>query len=116
MSEGGGLGLFHGAIAAMDGREAARAQDGAVHDCLTAIIGDEIGHLGGAIATYLASPFSQDTEVLDILGECLARKVEERREQFAPQLCAPTPVPGVAVARYRERITRLLASPEQAAQ
>lgn len=109
MSEGGGLGLFHGAIAAINALGSRRPQDAAVKECLTMIVGDEIGHLGGAIADFLASPHAADDDVLELLGECLSLKVEERRQQFAANL-GSAPIVDIerAEAVYRERIRSLL--------
>lgn len=108
MSEGGGLGLFHGAIAAIDARGAERAQDNAVRACLTTIIGDEIGHLGSAIIEFAGSQFAGDDEPLGIMTQCLAFKVDERHEQFAAQQANRADIPEEAVADYRARIEALL--------
>lgn len=111
MSEGGGLGMLHGAIAAIEARGAARVQDAAVRDCFATIIADEAGHLGGAIGDYAAQGFltDEDALILKTLGECLERKVDERREQFAAQLAAPSEAPGDReVGAYRSAIERLI--------
>jgi hypothetical protein len=88
MSEGGGLGLFHGAIAALRTVAATRPQDALVRSCLSSIIHDEKGHLGSAIDAFVAERIEPDLErkALARLTDCLTLKVAERREQFAAQL------------------------------
>lgn len=111
MSEGGGLGMLHGAIAAIEARDAARAQDTAVRDCFATIVADEAGHLGGAIRDYAGQGFSPDNDalILETLGACLERKVDERREQFAAQLAMPSEAPGEReISIYRTAIGRLI--------
>lgn len=108
MSEGGGLGLFHGAIAAIDARAASRAQDGPVRATLQGIIADEAGHLGGAIRAFLAARIDEAGPVLRVLDHCLALKVAERRAQFAPQLASDTPPDEPRIAAYRDAIAALL--------
>ena len=85
---GGGLGMLHGAIAGVESLGSPRSQDDACKTCFTAIIADEAGHLGGAIAGFLEAECDaeQEAAVLDALTICLTLKVAERREQFAAQL------------------------------
>lgn len=111
MSEGGGLGMLHGAIAAIDVRGASRPQDAAVRACFQSIIADEAGHLGGAIGEYLGESFTNDENALiyATLSDCLARKVDERREQFAAQLALDAlPAGEVEFEAYRTAIQRLI--------
>lgn len=111
MSEGGGLGMLHGAIAAIDARGAVRPQDAAVRACFQGIVADEAGHLGGAIDDYLGESFTaaEDALIRATLSDCLALKVDERREQFAPQLAQASVAPGeAAVAAYKTAIERLV--------
>ncbi len=116
MSEGGGLGLLHGAVAGIGAVAEVRPQDDPVRDCFQTIIADEVGHLGGAIREYLAIDFAvvEETRIFDALGECLALKVAERQEQFSAQLSLAHPPPDVdyraALASYRGRITMQLAA------
>lgn len=115
MSEGGGLGMLHGAIAAIDARGAERPQDAAVRACFRGIIADEAGHLGGAIEDYLGESFTvaEDALIHATLSDCLVRKVDERREQFAGQLLRASIAPGAAeVAAYRAAIESLLSGGE----
>ena len=116
MSEGGGLGLFHGALAAIRVTDDPRPQDMLVTACLEPIIVDETGHLGGAIQRYLdlAVEADQAVIVMEQLTACLALKVAERREQFAANLtqqpadfCDDQPYQS-QLADYRAGITRLL--------
>ncbi len=105
MSEGGGLGLFYGAIAAIDARYAARAQDPSVRDALTKIAGDEIGHIRIAVRAFERAALSpaQQGAALEALDVCLRLKIDERREQFAPQLSVSgINVPDEAVAAYQQ--------------
>lgn len=111
MSEGGGLGMLHGAIAAIYARGAARPQDAAVRDCFASIIADEAGHLGGAINEYLAESFTpeEDALILATLEGCLSRKVDERREQFVAQLVGDWVAPTEGeVEAYRAAIEGLI--------
>lgn len=117
MSEGGGLGLLHGALASIRVTEAPRLQDALVTACLEPIIADEAGHLGGAIARFIAHNRSAtDSEIVfEKLTACLALKVTERQEQFAANLANG----GVStwnrqpfqteLASYRAQIIALLA-------
>lgn len=113
MSEGGGLGMLHGAIAGVESLGSPRSQDDACKTCFTAIIADEAGHLGGAIAGFLEAECDaeQEAAVLDALTICLTLKVAERREQFAAQLGGGE-VSGAeyqdALAAYERRICELL--------
>ncbi len=115
MSEGGGLGLLHGAVAGLGTMVDARPQDRPVRDCFESIIADEVGHLGGAISAFLACDCNaaEEAAILEALGACLALKVAERQEQFGPQLAetgtSETAQYPAAVAEYRARITALLA-------
>ena len=116
MSEGGGLGLLHGAIAGIESVGSGRAQDDQSKACFAAIIVDEAGHLGSAIAGYLATERdgSEEAAVLAALSTCLSLKVAERREQFAAQLdCVAEDVPlgeayNIALSDYEHRIVTLL--------
>jgi hypothetical protein len=89
MSEGGGLGLFHGAIAALPTVSAPRPQDALLRSCLAGIIEDEKGHLGSAIDAFVAERLDPDLEAMALarLTDCLRLKIAERQEQFAAQLC-----------------------------
>jgi hypothetical protein len=116
MSEGGGLGLLHGAVAGLGSVAEARPQDGPVRDCFERIIADEVGHLGGAISEFLVRRFnaSEEAAIFEVLGACLALKVTERREQFSAHLSHASATVATeyaaALADYRERITNLLAA------
>ena len=117
MSEGGGLGLFHGALAAIRVTDNPRPQDMLVTACLEPIIVDEAGHLGGAIQRYLASNVSaaDAAVVFGHLATCLTLKVAERQEQFAANL-GDADIFRLAddtyqaeLSRYRDEIVALLA-------
>lgn len=115
MSEGGGLGLLHGALAGLATVADARPQDRHVRACFESIIADEVGHLGGAISEFLVCGHegAEAVAILEALGACLALKVAEREAQFSLQL-AETGASGsihypAALADYRARITALLA-------
>lgn len=116
MSEGGGLGLFHGAVAAIEARAKPFQQDDAVKTALAGIIADEVGHVGGAIRCFLAANLAEPEPVLAVMEHCLALKVEERREQFAAHLAGSVDVPAEFLSTYRLTATHLLAAPEQPAQ
>lgn len=92
MSEGGGLGMFVGARAAIARRVEAMPQDQAATNCFGAIIADEAGHVAGGFAAFAAATLSSEDEqgVLGHLQAILALKVDERRAQFAPQLARNT--------------------------
>ena len=119
MSEGGGLGLFHGALAAVRVSHEPRPQDALVTACLEPIIADEAGHLGGAIQRYLnlAVGAGQAVIVMEQLAACLALKVAERREQFAASLAQEhadfhdDPAYQSELADYCTRIASLLTAP-----
>ena len=119
MSEGGGLGLFHGALAAIRVTDEPRPQDALVKACLEPIIIDEAGHLGGAIQRYLdlAVEADQAVIVMEQLKACLALKVAERQEQFAANLNQEPadfrddqPYQS-QLADYRARVVSLLSAP-----
>ena len=116
MSEGGGLGLLYGAIAGIESVGSRRPQDDQCKACFAAIIADEAGHLGSAMAGYLAKERddAKDAAVLAALSTCLSLKVAERREQFAAQLdggaeAAPLgEAYDAALRNYEQRIITLL--------
>ena len=117
MSEGGGLGLFHGALAAIRVTDNPRPQDVLVTACLEPIIADEAGHLGGAIQRYLSSNVSaaDAAVVFGHLATCLTLKVAERQEQFAANV-GDADIFRLAddtyqaeLSRYRDEIVSLLA-------
>lgn len=112
MSEGGGLGLFHGAIAAIDARSNAFRQDDAVRAALAGIIVDEAGHLGGAIRSFLEAAVADPGPVLAVMEHCLILKVDERREQFAANRVDGVDLSAKLLSPYRRAIGRLLAAPE----
>ncbi len=108
MSEGGGLGLFHGANAAIAARDASRPQDGAVRSVLARIIADEAGHIASAMNEFEAASLAPDDveTALSALADCLSLKVRERSEQFAAQLAhaGRNSSPEQCVAQYRADI------------
>lgn len=120
MSEGGGLGLFHGALAAIKARGTSRAQDDAVRTTMLQIIADEAGHLGNAIATYVEAELTDDdrSAIVAELETILSLKVAERKEQFSGQLGgnpADWPEAGDAARQYEADIKALLAPYQSAA-
>ncbi len=90
MSEGGGLGMFAGALAAIAARSEPLSQDAAVAQCFGAIITDEAGHVAGGFAAFAAATLTMEHEeaIYRHLADILALKVAERQGQFAPQLTA----------------------------
>ena len=108
MSEGGGLGMFAGALAAIAARSEPLSQDAAVAQCFGAIITDEAGHVAGGFAGFAAAQLSMLDEemVFGHLAQILALKVEERRAQFAAQFADPIAIPPAtldrAIAGYQQ--------------
>lgn len=95
MSEGGGLGMFQGALAAISCRAVPLPQDAAFTGVLHRIVADERGHVAAGFAAYANATLDPTGEaaVLTRLTEILALKVEERQDQFAAALATAEPAP-----------------------